>query len=141
MSAEQVLDICNVSLRVQFCKCVAVSGGVDRISPCSHSLRQPLVDMKVTGTWQVNSSARGKSHLRLGLCMSAGMFFTVSPPYGDTQGGVLRRRFPPRSLGVLGTMMRQMIGIKVVDCSCFSFSQRFQAVKKLITGTYVVLRD
>jgi hypothetical protein len=54
------------------------SGGVDRVSL--------LAGMKVAGTWQVSSSARGKSHLRLGLCMSA-VCFTVSPPYGDTQGG------------------------------------------------------
>jgi hypothetical protein len=29
--------------------------------------------------------------------------------------------FPSGSLGVSETMMRQMIGIKVVDCSCVSF--------------------
>jgi hypothetical protein len=78
MSAEQVLDACNVSLRVQFCKCFAVSGGVNEISPCSHTLRQLVADMKVTGTWQVNSLARGKSHLRLGLCMSAGVFYSIT---------------------------------------------------------------
>jgi hypothetical protein len=78
MSAEQVLDTCNVSVRVQFCKCVAVSGGVDEISLCSHTLRQLVIDMKAAGTWQVSSSARGKSHLRLGLCMSAGMFYSIT---------------------------------------------------------------
>jgi hypothetical protein len=45
------------------------------------------------------------------------------------RGGVLRRRFSPRSLGVLETMMRQMIGIQVVDFICFSFSQRLRAIK------------
>jgi hypothetical protein len=78
MSAEQVLDTCNVNLKAQFCKCVAVSGGVDEISLCSHTLWQPVTDMKVAGTWQVSSSARGKSHLRLGLCMSAGVFNSIT---------------------------------------------------------------
>jgi hypothetical protein len=47
---------------------------------------------------------------------------------------------PPRSLGVLETMMRQMIGIKVVDCSCFAFLTAISSSTKLITGTYVVPR-
>jgi hypothetical protein len=44
------------------------SRGVDGVSLCSHKLRQPVAEMSVTGTWQVNSLTRGKSHLRLGLC-------------------------------------------------------------------------
>jgi hypothetical protein len=37
--------------------------------------------------------------------------------------------------------MRQMIGIKVVDCSCFSFNTAISSSKKLIIGTYVVPKD
>jgi hypothetical protein len=43
--------------------------------------------------------------------------------------------FPPGSVGVLETMMRQMIGIKVVDCSCFLFNTAISSIKKLIFGT------
>jgi hypothetical protein len=38
-------------------------------------------------------------------------------------------------------MMRQMICIKVVDCSCFLFLTAISSSKKLIIGTCVVLRD
>ena len=37
--------------------------------------------------------------------------FTASPPYGDAGGGRLCDVVPKRPLGVLETMMRQMIGI------------------------------
>jgi hypothetical protein len=51
-------------------------------------------------------------------------------------GGVFfNAAFPPGSLGVLETMMRQMIGIKVVDCSCFSFNTAISSSKNLIIGT------
>jgi hypothetical protein len=45
------------------------------------------------------------------------------------QGAFLVTPNPTRSLGVLETMMRQMIGIKVVDFNCFLFSQQSQAAK------------
>jgi hypothetical protein len=136
----QPLKICQQSAGFEYMQCqfespalqmlCIRSGGVDRGSLCSHLLRQRVADMKVAGTWQMSSSARGKYGRTRGLaCVCMLVCFTVLPPYGDTQGGVLRRRFSPRSLGVLETMMRQMIGIKVVDCSCSSFSQRFQAVQ------------
>jgi hypothetical protein len=79
MSVDQVLDTFNVNLKVQFCKCVAVFLVVlTRVLLCSHTLRQPVTDTKVTGTWQVSSSAHGKSHLRLDLCMSADMFHSIT---------------------------------------------------------------
>jgi hypothetical protein len=86
VEGTQPLEICQRSASFEYlqfqCPVLQIfcsrSGGVDEISPCSHLLRQPVADMKVTGTWQVNSSARGKSHLRLGLCMSAGIFYSIT---------------------------------------------------------------
>jgi hypothetical protein len=88
--------------------------------------------MSISGTGQVTSSARGKSHLRLGLCV----FCSITT--GDALGG---RSFislvPPGPLGVPGPMMRQMIGIKVVDWLLFVLTA-ISSSNKLITGTHVV---
>jgi hypothetical protein len=53
----------------------------------------------------------------------------VPPTYGGATGGAfLVTPDPTRSLGVLETMMRQMIGKYVNDSRCFLLTQQSHAV-------------